>query len=151
MRAVIDSLPSPSSPEPKVIAATGTDGSHINERVALPLPYAGDGTGRIESEAGGSTLMKGVKHKTPETPTDEGFGRVLSAFDGSKTERGGFLSPLFRKPLKAIVLRCIMMGGSHFGHDGPSGMARVISGCLASFSVQFQHSHWTVRRRLLRM
>src|SRR4051812_44321388 len=49
--------------------------------------------GRVESVPGGcwrDAVSPPRKHDTPETPTVEGFGRVLAASDGSNAERGGF-------------------------------------------------------------
>jgi integrase len=48
LRGAVESLPTPTrGNEPEAMAATGTDGEHINKRFALPLPYAGDGSGRV--------------------------------------------------------------------------------------------------------
>src|SRR5262249_31066067 len=56
--AALDALPDLSTPaagpEVDAMAATGTDGGRISQRFALPLPYAGDGSGREGSDAGGS-------------------------------------------------------------------------------------------------
>src|SRR5262245_35649137 len=76
------------SPEAAALAATGTDGHHINERFALPLPYAGDSSGQNLSAPGrsdgggvagagsdGPTLMNSgpLENKAPDAP-----GRVLA-------------------------------------------------------------------------
>ena len=95
LRGAVESLPTPrgTAPKAEALAATGTDGPHINKRFALPLPYAGDGNGRGGSEAGGSVDNNAAKlgnDNTPETPSCDGFGRVLSALDGSTAERAGF-------------------------------------------------------------
>jgi hypothetical protein len=42
------------APEPIDLAATGTDGAHVNERFVLPLPYTGDGSRRKLSVTGGT-------------------------------------------------------------------------------------------------
>ena len=101
LRGAVESLSKPSAAAPNReaadLAATGTDEIHINERFALLLPYAGDGSGRNESVAGGTTenLEPNLQNAdTPETPHSEGLGRVLSATDGSGAERGGFEPPI---------------------------------------------------------
>src|SRR4051794_28320047 len=55
----LDALPDLSGPtagpEAASLAATGTDGCHISDRVATHLPLAGDGTGRDVADGGGMT------------------------------------------------------------------------------------------------
>jgi integrase len=97
LRGAVDSLPRLSAPTPSIpepLAATGTDPRPINLSLAHHLPIAGDGPGRSESETGGMAISMGGKANTPETPTSEGFGRVLSVSGGSNTERGGFEPPI---------------------------------------------------------
>ena len=100
LRGAVESLPSPPStatdPEPAALAATGTDGPHIKEGFAPPLPHYGDRSGRTLSDGGGSTEILSGKlrnEETPETSSNDGVGRVLSAPDGFQTERGGFEPP----------------------------------------------------------
>ena len=56
--AALDALPgpTPASPEAAKMSATGTDGP-ISNRPSLYFPYGGDGSGRIESDSGGSADM----------------------------------------------------------------------------------------------
>ena len=67
--AALDSLPDLIGPDTdrQSMAATGTDGRHISERFAHPLPIGGDGNRRIVSEAG----------DTNETTPDEGGCRNI--------------------------------------------------------------------------
>ncbi|MDB5349209.1 MAG: xerC 3 [Planctomycetota bacterium] len=106
LRGAVESLPSPGpvEPRPEALAATGTHG-RIQIQRALPLPYGGDGSGRTESGDGGTTLALSTKIETPETPVLEGFGRVLSATDGSRTERGGFEPPNRLSPVNGLANR----------------------------------------------
>jgi integrase len=89
LRGAVESLPAlDPAREPEVLAATGTHGQHIDDSFALPLPYGGDGSGRERSAPVAMTVVEPGNDNTPETLTSEGFGRVLSALDGSGTERG---------------------------------------------------------------
>lgn len=94
MRGVVESLPVPSTPDPKteapVLAATGTEGAHIKTRFALPLPYAVQGRGCELTDTDGSADAWNAESETPETPGKEGSGRALTA---TETERGGFEPP----------------------------------------------------------
>jgi integrase len=107
LRGAVKSLPMPSTTalEPKALAATGTDGQYIKNLVAHPLPIGGDGIGRNLSDGGGMTLAGVGKGKTPELPIVEGVGRLLSATDGSRTERGGFEPPIQFDPYSGLANR----------------------------------------------
>jgi len=97
---VVESLPEPTprgpTPEAAKMAATGTDGQQISERFAHYLPTAGDGTSRMLAEpdvfAPACVLMSQPTDET-QVPGNDGVGRVLSASDGSRAERGGFEPP----------------------------------------------------------
>ncbi len=80
LRGAVESLPPQDAPKPppETDAATGTHGRIKNLR-ALPLPYAGDGSARIESETGGSTISMTANDKTPEPLVFKGNERVLVA------------------------------------------------------------------------
>jgi integrase len=55
------------------------DAGHMSNRSALPLPCAGDGSGRAVTDAAHDP----GNGERPETRSLDGFGRVLSASDGS--------------------------------------------------------------------
>jgi len=98
LRGAVESIPTPraTAPEPVVLAATGTDGRRIGKNPAPPLPHGGDGSGRGLSVLGGTAESREARmgnDDTPETPSDEGVGRVLSAIGGFGAERGGFEPP----------------------------------------------------------
>jgi integrase len=80
LRGAVESLPAP--------APVGTDGRPISNGLAHHLPTAGGKSGRVGSEAGAMALAGAGKCNTPEIPSVEGFGRVLSVSVGSK-RRGG--------------------------------------------------------------
>ena len=109
LRNAVESMPTPdtSAPMPKAakLAATGTDGGHINDLFALPLPYAGDGSSRTETETGGLTLTGSANSNTPETPANERLGRVLSVSNDFRTERGGFEPPMGFDPHNGLANR----------------------------------------------
>jgi Phage integrase family len=95
LRGAVESLPALNpAREPEAMAATGTQGQHIDNRFAPHLPHFGDGSGRDVSATVAMTAVGDRNDNTPETLTSEGFGRVLSAPDGSGTERGGFEPPI---------------------------------------------------------
>jgi site-specific recombinase XerD len=123
LRRAVEALPTPSPAPPTTeaaaLSATGTDGRIL----AAHGQRAGDGTGRKPSDAGGSPVSDSASAQndhTPETPGNEGFGRVLSASDGFKTERGGFESCLGTTLYRALSyditperVRCCVFTTSH--------------------------------------
>jgi integrase len=91
--SALDALPdlTPTAPEPEAatLAATGTDGP-ISKRLSLQFPYAVDGSGRNESDVGGTgaprpgTEPEISKDRNPlELEGLDASGRVLSDADGS--------------------------------------------------------------------
>ena len=100
LRGAVESLPAPPpmapDSEPRALTATGTGGQHIGNRPSHHFPTDGDGSGRIGSASVGVNEIRMSdlgNDDTPETSSDDGFGRVLSATDGAKAERGGFEPP----------------------------------------------------------
>ena len=119
----VDALPDPTAqaPTPEVVAATGTSGRLINKRFALPLPYAGDGTGRELSVTGGSDDVNGkfdasilmVHNPLGNEPLDAS-GRVLA---GTVSEcrrwesnpHGGIPPEDFKSSASAVPPRRLML------------------------------------------
>jgi hypothetical protein len=89
LNGAVDALPDHAlEPRPaESMATTGTDGQHIENRFALPLPYGGDGSGRDESATVGHDDLN-----TPTTPVISMSRNplVLSGVDAS----GRVVSPL---------------------------------------------------------
>jgi integrase len=100
--AALDSLPNLAGPllEPEAMAATGTLGQHIDDRFALPLPYAGDGSSREPSDAGGfnetTPEIEGCRN-TLEMSGLDASGRELSDAVGSAPRRTRTYNPLIKR------------------------------------------------------
>jgi integrase len=96
LRSAVESLPAlgAGGSAPEALAATGTYDRHISNCFAPPLPHEGDGSRRKLSEPVESVLSGAGNGDTSQTPVFQGFGRALTASDGSRTERGGFCVPL---------------------------------------------------------
>ena len=89
---------------PEAMAATGTDPvvTPINDPLALHLPYAGDGSGRIGSDAGGineATPVAGGCCNSPDLPALDPSCRDESAAGGSAPRRTRTFNPLIKSQL----------------------------------------------------
>jgi hypothetical protein len=90
----LDALPDLSKAAPRseanTLAATGTDGGHISEVLALHLPYAGDGIGRDTADSGGMMSSSpevsdslATSHNPLETEGFDASCRVVADTDGN--------------------------------------------------------------------
>ena len=90
LRGAVESLPSPHTDlGPETMAATGTHG-RIEMQRALPLPYAGDGSGQFGAETGGSAPTTLTIADTRETLENKGIERVSR---GSESVRPAGVEP----------------------------------------------------------
>jgi integrase len=98
LTAALDALPdqTPSTPstEAAALRATGTGGGHINNRVALPLPYSVQGSGRIETDTDGSADVNRPEHdpvvmmrEPRENKRADASSGFLTAIEGGHRER----------------------------------------------------------------
>jgi integrase len=104
--AALDALPDLTgpAPRPEALATTGTGPfvTPISERFALPLPYAGDGSGRILADAGDgteTTPVTGGCRKVPEMSVLDASGRAVSDAGGSAPRRTRTYNPLIKSQL----------------------------------------------------
>ncbi len=100
LRNAVESLPQAKAPSKSTGQTTTSEGvpSEITSpKLAAHWQQSGDGTGReLAGTVGAGTNGEGSegKEETPETQSDDGFGRSLSAAGGSQAERGGFEPPI---------------------------------------------------------
>jgi integrase len=123
------SLPSlrPGAPGPESVAATGTDGKHIENRLAHHLPTAGDVSGRELAVAGGSTesAPRTAPDRNPlEITALDASGRKLSSSVAS--DRGGARTldqrinlPWTDQP-KVISSNALRIAGESIAHPVPT-------------------------------
>jgi site-specific recombinase XerC len=147
MRGVVDSLPVLTSPaprtEPAALAATGTEGGLIGERpagvnpvsrFAHSLPTVPQGSGCDLTATDGSDEATGENRDTPGTPTFEGSGRVLTASDGSRTERGGFEPPVRFDPYNGLANRRFRpLSHLSRGHSQSIGSKRTVARLIPNY------------------
>ena len=80
----------PDAPGAEPMAATGTEGRPIGDRLAHYLPTGGDGSGRIVADAGGNTSTEDpppMGHNPLNMAGFDASGRVESAAVGSTPDR----------------------------------------------------------------
>ena len=112
----VDGLPDLAnrSPRPKAMAATGTDG-RIGKRLALHLPYAGDGDGRESSESGGLVQVDGPSDDDPGTAPEvldlPGVGGSRRDLTGTVGGMRGVEAPGgFEPPMEVLQTSALPLG-----------------------------------------
>ena len=103
------------TPRPEALAATGTDpgSSLLGEILALNLPYAGDGTGRELSVAGGTnetTPDEGGCRNTLELSALDAQSRSLSVPDNDASRRTRTYNPLIKSQRSIADLQPFLAG-----------------------------------------